>query len=275
MEREFASLKNESESGGQPAFEGQSGKNRFRDILPLQFNMATPDGLPFSGSNYFNGNYMLGKGGNVNFIVTQSPLKSTIEDFWRVVVLNNVQTVVGRCPFTAGFCQIERLSSDCLKYFPLYTNQEVRTAGFAVRCVSVSNVNSLFRESILAISCAQKDEVIHNIRHIYVYSWPDHSTLASEKQKLLLSMVLQMQKGLQEKPECPVLVHCTAGVGLSGVLLSIFDLYNDFLSQPQETSAGFFSVYDTVFRLRQMRPFIVQTHGQYVFIYKFIDNFLK
>jgi protein tyrosine phosphatase len=103
----------------------------------------------------------------------------------------------------------------------------------------------------------------------------DHSILSSAKQKLLLGMLNQMQKSLQEKPESPILIHCSAGVGQTGVLISIFDLYNDYFFQSQIQSEKVFSVYDTVLRLRHMRQFMVQTQGQYIFIYKFIENFFK
>jgi protein tyrosine phosphatase len=99
LEKEFQNLREESEKIYEtmtiPSYETHKEKNRFKDIQPTLFNMVTTDGMAYSGSNYFNGNYIMGKNGKVNFIATQSPMKKTIEDFWNVVIYNDVQTVVG------------------------------------------------------------------------------------------------------------------------------------------------------------------------------------
>jgi protein tyrosine phosphatase len=76
--------------------EAHIGKNRYKDINPMKLNMVTLDGKGYNGPNYFNGNYILGKDGNVDFIATQGPLKSTTEDFWNVVMLNCVPMIVGK-----------------------------------------------------------------------------------------------------------------------------------------------------------------------------------
>jgi receptor-type tyrosine-protein phosphatase O len=69
--------------------------NRYTDILPYEKNMATLDGKEFSGENYFNGNYILGWDNQVDFIATQGPLKQTYNDFWKVLLVNNIFTIVG------------------------------------------------------------------------------------------------------------------------------------------------------------------------------------
>lgn len=71
-------------------------KNRYSDINPMQLNMVTLDGKGFNGPNYFNGNYILGLSGNVDFIATQGPLEETTEDFWEAVMRNEVSMIVGK-----------------------------------------------------------------------------------------------------------------------------------------------------------------------------------
>lgn len=62
----------------------------------MQINMATLDGKGYNGPNYFNGNYIVSKNGNVDIVATQGPLEQTTEDFWNVVMLNNVSMIVGK-----------------------------------------------------------------------------------------------------------------------------------------------------------------------------------
>ena len=100
LEEEFKQLEKESapvyKSGKVIPCESHKSKNRYKNIAPLQVNMTTLDGNGYNGPNYFNGNYILGKSGNVDFIATQGPLEKTVEDFWNVVMLNGVSSVVGR-----------------------------------------------------------------------------------------------------------------------------------------------------------------------------------
>lgn len=71
-------------------------KNRYSDIFAMRMTMATTDGKSFNDVNYFNGNYILGSKGEVDFVACQGPLANTINDFWTVMALNKVKLVVGR-----------------------------------------------------------------------------------------------------------------------------------------------------------------------------------
>ena len=71
-------------------------KNRYPDIIPNSLNLSTLDGKAYADSNYFNGNYIMNREGKVNFIATQGPLRKTTEDFWNMIMLNNVNTIIGK-----------------------------------------------------------------------------------------------------------------------------------------------------------------------------------
>lgn len=75
--------------------ESHRNKNRYRDINPMLLNMVTLDNKGYNGPNYFNGNYILNSFGNVDFIATQGPLEQTTEEFWEVVMRNDIQMIVG------------------------------------------------------------------------------------------------------------------------------------------------------------------------------------
>ena len=57
--------------------------------------MITLDGSKYDGSNYFNGNYILSKTGNVEFLATQAPIENTVEEFWNVSMINGVSAIFG------------------------------------------------------------------------------------------------------------------------------------------------------------------------------------
>ena len=71
-------------------------KNKNNQMTIPQINMVTLDGKPYNGSNYFNANYIISQSGNVDFIATKHPIQQTLEDFWNVVLINGVSSIVGK-----------------------------------------------------------------------------------------------------------------------------------------------------------------------------------
>jgi len=91
-------------------------KNRFTNILPYDHSrvklLPTDDE---EGSDYINSNYIPGYNSPREFIVTQGPLHSTRDDFWRMVWEQNSRALVmlTRC--------IEKGREKCDHYWPFDT----------------------------------------------------------------------------------------------------------------------------------------------------------
>ena len=100
LEKEYFELEKESQKVYKSSKivndESHRNKNRYRDINPMLWNMVTLDSKGYNGPNFFNGNYILNNFGNVDFIATQGPLEQTTEEFWDVVMRNEIQMIVGR-----------------------------------------------------------------------------------------------------------------------------------------------------------------------------------
>ena len=97
-ENEFVKLRKESnkyyEKNLQIKYQTHDKLNRYMDILPYKLTMTTTDGKTYNETNYFNGNYILGSNGMVDFLCCQGPLNNTFNDFWKVVLMNNVHTII-------------------------------------------------------------------------------------------------------------------------------------------------------------------------------------
>lgn len=82
-----------------PAFEEFNvPKNRKEDMIPMTTKrVALPTKPGIQGSDYINATYLQGYTRTNEFILTQRPIESTIEDFWRMVWDQNSSVIVLLC----------------------------------------------------------------------------------------------------------------------------------------------------------------------------------
>ncbi len=70
-------------------------KNQSDTVIPFDRNrvILTPDGQR-PDSTYINASFIEGYHNDESFIITQDPMPSTVEDFWRMVTEHNICTMV-------------------------------------------------------------------------------------------------------------------------------------------------------------------------------------
>ena len=73
---------------------------------------------------------------------------------------------------------------------------------------------------------------------------------------------------------CPVVVHCSAGVGRTGTFLSIYNLLDE-IEKKKNNQIIQFAIFNVVRKLKEMRMYLVQNDLQYYFVYLFIDIYLQ
>lgn len=164
----------------------------------------------------------------------------------------------------------------CGEYWCRETPGSIELEDLIISTPTIVQENLLFRESMITIHDKKGNQILRKIRHFFVYNWIDRASVGPSKTKFLLDLIQQMSKERTKLPERPILVHCSAGIGRTGTLLTLCEIYKD-VQRFKETkgTVGMFplSVYDHVYRLRHMRPLLVQNVEQYLFIYKFVKNF--
>lgn len=69
-------------------------------------------------------------------------------------------------------------------------------------------------------------------------------------------------------------MHCSAGIGRTGTLISLHFIIQELMSQREQSLPLESSVFATVRNLREQRAGAVQTFEQYEFIYAFISLFV-
>lgn len=81
---------------------------------------------------------------------------------------------------------------------------------------------------------------------------------------------------LNSDPTAKAIIHCSAGIGRTGTTASLSSLLINVASQLNQGIADpKISVFSTVRRLREQRFSMVQMPEQYVFIYQFLQYWLK
>ncbi|KAM8806034.1 FERM and PDZ domain-containing protein 2 [Eudromia elegans] len=229
-------------------------KNRYRDILPYDKTR-----VPLGENNgYINASYIRMKVGDEEhfYILTQGPLPSTIADFWQMVWENESDVIAMMTK------EVELGKVKCHRYWPEPPHESIDLANFHLRLGSCQ-ILEYFIIRIIEVINKQTEEK-RCISHLQFTTWPDHGTPTLAEQ--LVKFICCMRKAHKTGP---VVAHCSAGIGRSGVLLCIEVL----LSYIEKDLC--FNIKQIVRDLRHQRFGMIQTKDQYLFCYEVVLKVLQ
>ncbi|XP_054237505.1 tyrosine-protein phosphatase non-receptor type 3 isoform X2 [Indicator indicator] len=222
-------------------------KNRYKDVLPYDATRIILHG----DEDYINANYVnmeIPTVGIVNrYIATQGPLPHTCAQFWQVVWDHKLSLIVMLTTLT------ERGRTKCHQYWP--DPPDVMEYGrFRVRCHSEDcTIAYVVRE--MAITNVETGQQ-HTVTHLQYVAWPDHGV--PDDSMDFLEFVTSMRPKRVENE--PVLVHCSAGIGRTGVLVTM-----ETAMCLIENNQPVYPL-DIVRKMRDQRAMMVQTASQYKFV---------
>ena len=138
--------------------------------------------------------------------------------------------------------------------------------------------NSLERKVITIYNKQNKET--KQFDHMQFKEWPDHSTPNIQNYVKLFGELFKFvdERYMNKSTEnFPVLVHCSAGIGRTGVFLTLYAICKEIQKQIEKPSSDviIFNVFNFVRKLKEMRMFSVENINQYNFLYKFIEEYLK
>lgn len=171
-------------------------KNRFTNILPYDHSrvklLPTDDE---EGSDYINANYIPGYNSPREFIVTQGPLHSTRDDFWRMVWEQNSRAIVmlTKC--------IEKGREKCDHYWPCDT----QPAYYGDIQVTILN-ESKYPDWTISEFKAMRGDQSRIVRHFHFTTWPDFG--APEPPVTLVRFVRAFRDRVLPDNNKPITVHC-------------------------------------------------------------------
>uniref|UniRef100_A0A8C4LZD4 protein-tyrosine-phosphatase n=1 Tax=Equus asinus asinus TaxID=83772 RepID=A0A8C4LZD4_EQUAS len=220
-------------------------KNRYRDISPYDATRVILKG----NEDYINANYInmeIPSSSIINqYIACQGPLPHTCTDFWQMTWEQGSSMVVMLTT------QVERGRVKCHQYWPEPTGSSSYGC-YQVTCHSEEgNTACIFRKMTLF---NQESRQLTQIQYI---AWPDHGV--PDDSSDFLDFVCHVRSKRAGKEE-PIVVHCSAGIGRTGVLITM------------ETAMCLIEcnqpVYplDIVRTMRDQRAMMIQTPSQYRFV---------
>ncbi|KAF8795429.1 Tyrosine-protein phosphatase Lar like protein [Argiope bruennichi] len=207
-------------------------KNRLMNILPYESTRVCLQPIRgVDGSDYINANYIDGYRYKNAYIATQGPLAETTEDFWRMLWEHNSNIVV-------MLTKLKELGREkCHQYWPNERSQ---------REFKVTDA---------------RDGQSRTIRQFHFTDWPEQGVPKSGEG--FIDFIGQVHKTKEQfGQEGPITVHCSAGVGRTGVFITL----SIVLERMQYE--GVVDIFQSIRILRTQRPGMVQTEDQYQFCYR-------
>ncbi|XP_043929416.1 tyrosine-protein phosphatase non-receptor type 21 [Protopterus annectens] len=246
-------------------------RNRFQDVIPYDDTRVELVPTKENNTGYINASHVKVKIGRYewDYIATQGPLHSTCQDFWQMVWEQGVAIVA------MVTTEEEGGREKSFRYWPrLGSRHNTVTYGRFKITIRFRTDSGCYATTGLKIKHLLTGQE-RTVWHLQYTDWPDHG--CPEDLKGFLSYLEEIQSVRRHTnssadpatPNPPVLVHCSAGVGRTGVvILSEIMIacleHNEVLDIPSALDM-----------LRQQRMMMVQTYAQYTFVYCVLIQFLK
>ncbi|KAH9578258.1 PTP type protein phosphatase [Trypanosoma melophagium] len=201
---------------------------------------------PYINANYIDGRELFGL--PFTYIATQAPFQNTILDFWQMVYENKVFFIVMLCA---------ELESGKVKS-EIYWPEEGKEIDFGfLRIVSVSETrvfDLVFRTFLLCTPRGEKRQ----IQHIQYIGWPDQGI--PETSAPLMEIIQTMGKS-ESSIQGPIVVHCSGGIGRTGVFIALHIALAQFQMEKKEID-----IKHIVHTLKLARSGMVQRKDQFLFL---------
>eukprot|EP00884_Botryococcus_braunii_P003261 jgi/Botrbrau1/12936/Bobra.92_1s0016.1 len=261
--------------------EDNQDKNRYAEVLPFDFNRVIlhQEDKDWGYINASEVSAKLEDEPNWHYIVTQGPLITTMNDFWRMVYETKSRIIIMLTQFEEVTADGKRIEKST-KYLPS-TVDPMRFTTFGEVTVTMEK-----EEPVPDYPCILKRDLVVNnlendderkITHYQFTHWPDKSVPRSPKEVLYLVRMLEYDRSAYKDP-CvrktdygPPIIHCNSGVGRSGAFCAI-DIVLGRLRYLRTTGGNgnkdvkeLVALKDLVLFLRKERISMVENEQQYKF----------
>ncbi|XP_055473728.1 receptor-type tyrosine-protein phosphatase S isoform X10 [Psammomys obesus] len=227
-------------------------KNRLVNILPYESSRVCLQPIRgVEGSDYINASFIDGYRQQKAYIATQGPLAETTEDFWRALWENNSTIVV-------MLTKLRELGREkCHQYWP--AERSARYQYFVVDPMAEYNMPQYILREFKVTDA--RDGQSRTVRQFQFTDWPEQG--APKSGEGFIDFIGQVHKTKEQfGQDGPITVHCSAGVGRTGVFITLSIVLERMRYE------GVVDIFQTVKVLRTQRPAMVQTEDEYQFCFQ-------
>ncbi|XP_016159942.1 PREDICTED: receptor-type tyrosine-protein phosphatase S isoform X3 [Ficedula albicollis] len=227
-------------------------KNRLVNIMPYESTRVCLQPIRgVEGSDYINASFIDGYRKQKAYIATQGPLAETTEDFWRMLWENNSTIVV-------MLTKLREMGREkCHQYWP--AERSARYQYFVVDPMAEYNMPQYILREFKVTDA--RDGQSRTVRQFQFTDWPEQGVPKSGEG--FIDFIGQVHKTKEQfGQDGPISVHCSAGVGRTGVFITLSIVLERMRYE------GVVDIFQTVKMLRTQRPAMVQTEDEYQFCYQ-------
>uniref|UniRef100_A0A8K9X1V8 Receptor-type tyrosine-protein phosphatase delta n=1 Tax=Oncorhynchus mykiss TaxID=8022 RepID=A0A8K9X1V8_ONCMY len=227
-------------------------KNRLVNIMPYETTRVCLQPIRgVEGSDYINASFIDGYRQQRAYIATQGPLAETTEDYWRMLWEHNSTIVV-------MLTKLREMGREkCHQYWP--AERSARYQYFVVDPMAEYNMPQYILREFKVTDA--RDGQSRTVRQFQFTDWPEQGVPKSGEG--FIDFIGQVHKTKEQfGQDGPITVHCSAGVGRTGVFITLSIVLERMRYE------GVVDIFQTVKMLRTQRPATVQTEDQYQFCYR-------
>ncbi|CAG2233222.1 Phosphatidylinositol phosphatase PTPRQ,Receptor-type tyrosine-protein phosphatase eta,Receptor-type tyrosine-protein phosphatase S,Receptor-type tyrosine-protein phosphatase beta,Receptor-type tyrosine-protein phosphatase O,Tyrosine-protein phosphatase 10D,Receptor-type tyrosine-protein phosphatase delta,Receptor-type tyrosine-protein phosphatase gamma,Tyrosine-protein phosphatase 69D [Mytilus edulis] len=146
----------------------------------------------------------------VEYIASQGPIPSTIDDFWRMVWEQSVSIIV----------MLTLAKEDgrikCEMYWPTEQSEAKQFGDIVVEMQSCSTINT-YEFRIFKMTLGDKSRTL---KHFHFLNWKDFS--ANVQNDVMVDFISNVRSHVTiPESKVPMIVHCSAGVGRTGTFIAL------------------------------------------------------
>ncbi|XP_041134228.1 receptor-type tyrosine-protein phosphatase F-like isoform X10 [Polyodon spathula] len=227
-------------------------KNRLVNIMPFESTRVCLQPIRgVEGSDYINASFIDGYRQQKAYVATQGPLAETTEDFWRMLWEHNSTIVV-------MLTKLREMGREkCHQYWP--AERSARYQYFVVDPMAEYNMPQYILREFKVTDA--RDGQSRTIRQFQFTDWPEQGVPKTGEG--FIDFIGQVHKTKEQfGQDGPITVHCSAGVGRTGVFITLSIVLERMRYE------GVVDLFQTVKTLRTQRPAMVQTEDQYQLCYR-------